>query len=58
MLSTLRDLYLHIPDLAMSPAKIHRYLFNGIRVFLKAYSTNADADLAELEVFRTKTTKQ
>ena len=58
MLSTLRDLYLHIPDLAMSPAEIHRYLFNGIRVFLKAYSTNADADLAELEAFRTKTTKQ
>ena len=58
MLSTPRDLYLHIPDLAMSPAEIHRYLFNGIRVFLKAYSTNADADLTELEAFRTKTTKQ
>ncbi len=58
MLSTPLDLYLHIPDLAMSPAEIHRYLFNGIRVFLKAYSTNADADLTELEAFRTKTTKQ
>ena len=42
----------------MSPAKIHRYFFNGIRVFLKGYSTNADADLTELEAFRTKTTKQ
>ena len=58
MLSTPLDFYLHIPDLAMSPAEIHRYLFNGIRVFLKAYSTNADADLTELEAFRTKTTKQ
>ena len=54
ILSTPRDLYLHIPDLAMSQAEINRYLFNGIRVFLKAYSTNIHADLAELADLKAK----
>ena len=38
----------------MSQAGINRYLFNGIRVFLKAYSTNIHADLAELTDLKAK----
>ena len=48
ILSAPRTQALYMPDSSPSRAEIARYLHNGLRVFLKAYSTQAQTDLAEL----------
>ncbi len=48
ILSAPRNQALHIPDPLPTRAQIARYLNNGLRVFLAAYSTNPDADRATL----------
>ncbi len=46
ILSVPRNKALHIPDEVPDRAEIRRYLENGLRVFLKAYSTDPHSDLA------------
>jgi len=48
ILSAPRTQALYMPDRTPSRSEITRYLNNGLRVFLKAYSTRPEADLAEL----------
>lgn len=48
LLSAPRTQALYQPSLTPSRHQISRYLYNGLRVFLRAYSTKPDADLAEL----------
>jgi len=48
ILSAPRNKALHVPDTQLSKAELARYINNGIRVFLKAYSTNPTEDLARL----------
>jgi len=48
ILSAPRTQALYMPDRSPSRAEIARYLKNGLRVFLKAYSTRPETDLAEL----------
>lgn len=48
ILSAPRTQALYMPDRLPSRAEIARYLNNGLRVFLKAYSTQPETDLAEL----------
>lgn len=48
ILSAPRTQALYMPDHLPSRAEITRYLNNGLRVFLKAYSTQPDVDLADL----------
>jgi TetR/AcrR family transcriptional regulator, mexJK operon transcriptional repressor len=48
ILSAPRNKALHIPDELPGRDAIRRYLENGLRVFLKAYSTEARADLIRL----------
>lgn len=48
ILSAPRTQALYMPDRLPSRAEIARYLNNGLRVFLKAYSTQPEIDLAEL----------
>jgi len=47
-----RERALHIPNLCLSKHELSRSIFNGLRVFLKAYSTQAAADLTLLEQLR------
>lgn len=47
-LSAPRNRALHIPDAVPDRATIERYIRNGLRVFLRAYSTAPDTDLAAL----------
>ena len=49
ILSAPRTKALYIPDESLSRAEIARYVNNGLRVFLKAYSTRPDDDLKTLE---------
>lgn len=49
ILSAPRNRALHDPQNSPSRAEIHRFVTNGLRVFLKAYSTDPDADLAQLK---------
>lgn len=49
ILSAPRTRALYIPDELLSHAEIARYVNNGLRVFLKAYSTRPEADLTTLE---------
>jgi TetR/AcrR family transcriptional repressor of mexJK operon len=49
ILSAPRTQALYMPDRPLSRAKVARYLNNGLRVFLKAYSTRPEDDLAALE---------
>lgn len=49
ILSAPRNRALHDPQNMPSRAEIHRFVTNGLRVFLKAYSTDPDADLAQLK---------
>jgi AcrR family transcriptional regulator len=51
ILSAPRNKALHIPDAMPDRDTIERYIRNGLRVFLRAYSTQPDADLAELATF-------
>lgn len=48
ILSAPRTQGLHRPDAVPGRAQVRRYLENGLRVFLRAYSTNPQADLAAL----------
>jgi AcrR family transcriptional regulator len=48
ILSAPRTQALYMPDRSLSRAVIARYLNNGLKVFLKAYSTQPETDLAEL----------
>jgi TetR/AcrR family transcriptional regulator, mexJK operon transcriptional repressor len=48
ILSAPRNKALHIPDDLPSRADVRRYLENGLKVFIKAYSTHRERDLAEL----------
>jgi TetR/AcrR family transcriptional repressor of mexJK operon len=48
ILSAPRNQALHIPDAPPDQTEIARYLNNGLRVFLRAYSTQPDEDLATL----------
>lgn len=54
ILSAPRNAALHIPDDLPSRKEIKRYLDNGLKVFLKAYSTAPDSDLARLVKFTRK----
>lgn len=49
ILSAPRNRALHDPQNLPSRAEIHRFVTNGLRVFLKAYSTDPGADLAQLK---------
>ncbi len=49
ILSAPRTQALYMPDAPPNRTQIARYLNNGLRVFLKAYSTNLAADLTQLE---------
>ncbi|MET2828414.1 TetR/AcrR family transcriptional regulator [Mesorhizobium shangrilense] len=49
ILSAPRTQALYMPDRPPSRAHVARYLNNGLRVFLKAYSTRPEDDLAALE---------
>lgn len=48
ILSAPRTQALHRPDAIPGREEIRRYLDNGLRVFLRAYSTDPQADLARL----------
>lgn len=48
ILSAPRNRALHIPDAVPDRTTIERYIRNGLRVFLRAYSTAPDKDLAAL----------
>lgn len=48
ILSAPRNKVLHIPDAVPGHATIERYIRNGLRVFLRAYSTTPDQDLIAL----------
>ncbi len=48
ILSAPRNRALHIPDAVPDRATIERYIRNGLHVFLRAYSTAPDKDLAAL----------
>lgn len=49
ILSAPRTQLLYQPDLTLNRDQIARYVTNGLRVFLRAYSSNPTADLAILE---------
>lgn len=48
ILSAPRNRALHIPDTDLSHQSVSRYISNGLQVFLRAYSTDPKADLAQL----------
>ena len=45
----LRNQALHVPDALPDRAAVKRYIDNGLRVFLKAYSTDPTSDLDQLK---------
>ena len=49
ILSSPRNTALHIPDTHFSHAELAKYVHNGLRVFLRAYSNNPASDLKTLE---------
>ena len=49
VLSAPRTKALYMPDSAPTRAELTRYIHNGIRVFLRAYSTRPEADLATFD---------
>jgi AcrR family transcriptional regulator len=52
ILSAPRNRALHIPDAVPDAAGLERYIRNGLRVFLRAYSTRPDVDLATLATLK------
>ncbi|MEM7035073.1 MAG: TetR/AcrR family transcriptional regulator [Chloroflexota bacterium] len=48
ILSGPREMCLLMPELVLDSAEIDRFIFNGLRVFLKAYSSEPAVDLQEL----------
>jgi TetR/AcrR family transcriptional repressor of mexJK operon len=53
ILSAPRTQALHMPDALPDRATLDRYITNGLRVFLKAYSTNPAQDLDQLAALTT-----
>lgn len=49
ILSAPRNRALHVPDADVSVASLERYVNNGIRVFLRAYSNQPRVDLSRLD---------
>ena len=49
ILSGPREMCLLMPELVLDSAEIDRYIFNGLRIFLKAYSANPASDLKDLD---------
>ena len=49
ILSAPRTQALYMPDRQPTRAEIARYIHNGLRVFLRAYSTDPEKDVAELD---------
>jgi TetR/AcrR family transcriptional repressor of mexJK operon len=58
ILSAPRNKVLHIPDAMPDRATLERYIRNGLRVFLRAYSTAPDKDLASLSSLQPPTQAQ
>jgi AcrR family transcriptional regulator len=52
ILSAPRTQALYMPDSPPDRATLARYIDNGLRVFLKAYSTAAEADLQQLNALK------
>lgn len=48
ILSAPRNQALHLPDRIPTRPELARFIYNGLRVFLKAYSTDPATDLAHL----------
>lgn len=48
ILSAPRNRALHVPDDIPERAEVRRYLENGLRVFIRAYSTHREKDLSHL----------
>lgn len=57
ILSAPRNKVLHIPDAMPDRATIERYIRNGLKVFLKAYSTDPATDLQTLSALKPRTDK-
>jgi len=55
ILSAPRNKALHIPDDVPGKAAIRRYVENGLRVFLRAYSKHPDSDIRHLKKLTDKT---
>ncbi|MBL9046666.1 MAG: TetR/AcrR family transcriptional regulator [Tabrizicola sp.] len=53
ILSAPRTKALYHPDLALGRETLARYVTNGLQVFLRAYSTDPEADLARLALLKT-----
>jgi AcrR family transcriptional regulator len=49
ILSAPRNRALHVPDSTFTREELARYVHNGIRVFLRAYSTDAERDLTSFD---------
>jgi TetR/AcrR family transcriptional repressor of mexJK operon len=58
ILSAPRTQALYMPDAQPDRATLHRYIMNGLRVFLKAYSTAPAADLEQLETLESAPSQQ
>lgn len=52
ILSGPREMYQYLPNKKREATELTRYIFNGLKVFLKAYSSNVNDDLKELEALR------
>jgi hypothetical protein len=52
ILSAPRTQALYMPDAQPDRATLARYIRNGLRVFLKAYSTAPEADIAQLDALQ------
>lgn len=52
ILSAPRNRVLHIPDAMPDRVTLERYIRNGLRVFLRAYSTSPERDLASLSTLQ------
>ena len=49
ILSEPREICQYFPHKKFSSQELDKFIFNGLRVFLKAYSTQVDEDIKELE---------
>lgn len=58
ILSAPRTQALYMPDALPDRATLDRYITNGLRVFLKAYSTRPGPDLARLEALQSAPSQQ
>ena len=50
ILSAPRNRALHDPDTPIPPATLSRFVHNGLRVFLRAYSTDVGKDMTDLSM--------